>query len=140
MSGDKPGLSCPSAQPGMDGARVLGVIERTEGRKSVAYLNDSPVVSDEILQMAAPAEPTEVFRFSAKCEERNCTHFDGRDCALATRIVENMMPVSEKLPPCWLRSTCRWHAQQGAQACFRCPQIATTIEPDDSESRKIALP
>ena len=116
---------CPSAQPGMANCQVLGVKTEDQDGVQLSYLNQRLAVTDEVLAMAAPAKPTEVFRFAATCEESRCTHFDGHDCQLAKRIVQIMPAVVRALPPCIIRAECRWYAQEGGQACFRCPQVST---------------
>lgn len=134
------GYDCPSAQPDMAEARILGVLSRTPDGPRVAYLNAVQPVTAELLDLADGVRPTQVMRFAARCEERKCTHFDGRDCLLATRIVERMTEVSTSLPPCTIRRTCRWHVQEGAAACLRCPQIVTYNVTPSPELVDIALP
>jgi hypothetical protein len=118
---------CPSAQPGMTNCQVLGVMSPmgSDREAQLQYLNQYVAVTDDVLQMAAPARPTQVFRFAATCEESKCTHFDGRDCQLAKRIVKIMPAVVSTLPPCIVRATCRWYVQEGGDACLRCPQVST---------------
>lgn len=118
-------LLCPSAQPDMEDAVVLGVVDRQSGEPRLAYLNASAPVTPELLQAAEPAPPLTVLRFAARCEHRQCTHFDGNACSLAVRIVENLEEVSDALPPCTIRRNCRWFAEQGRPACLRCPQVVT---------------
>jgi len=119
------GQLCPSAQPGMANCQVLGVMTEGEDGPRISYLNQRLQVTDEVLAMAAPAKPTEVFRFAATCEENKCTHFDGKDCQLAKRIVQIMPAVVGALPPCIVRADCRWYRQEGGSACLRCPQVST---------------
>jgi len=109
----------------MTDARVLGVVSGEADTPRLAYLNERVPATPELLAEAAPAEPGEVFRLAARCEQSRCTHFDGGRCQLAARIVESLAVVSDKLPPCIIRSSCRWYSQEGAQACYRCPQIVT---------------
>jgi len=118
-------LLCPSSQPEFEGARVLGVLQKTEDGFEVAYLDEPLPATTEVLAMAAPAQPTEVFRLAAKCQTNHCPHFDGTDCGLATRIVQILPAVVDQLPLCNIRSECRWFHQEGVAACRRCPQIAT---------------
>ncbi|TIS45799.1 MAG: nitrogen fixation protein [Mesorhizobium sp.] len=141
MPGD-PALTtrCPSAQPEMSGALVLGVVLPAETGNRVAYLNDTLPVNDEVLASAAPAPPTKVFRFSAICEERKCVHFDGVECNLASRIARQLPAVVDKLPPCTIRRTCRWFAQEGGAACLRCPQIVTSGSAGEPLLASIAMP
>ena len=92
-------------------------------------------VTDELLAMTAPVPPTQVFRFTAPCQEGACSHFDGRDCRLATRLVQLMPAVDSTLPACRIRPTCRWFLQEGKAACQRCPQIVTfSVNPTEQLS------
>ena len=119
---------CPSAQPGMDNCRVLGVVqpESSAGPSPrIVYLNEILPATDEVLALSAPLKPTEVFRLSATCAEHNCPHFNGTDCRLATRIVDIMPAVVDALPPCTIRKDCRWFSQEGVAACYRCPEVTT---------------
>ena len=116
---------CPSAQPGMDACRVLGVVQREGSAPKLEYLNHALAATPEILAMAAPLKPTEVFRLAATCAERKCPHFDGEDCRLATRVVRILPAVVDTLPPCIIRKECRWYSQEGGAACRRCPEITT---------------
>jgi hypothetical protein len=109
----------------MDRAMVLGVVQQDGPRPVVEYLNGRVPATPEILAMAAPLKPTEVFRLAATCAEHKCPHFDGADCRLATRLVTMLPPVVDTLPPCTIRKECRWFAQEGAAACMRCPEITT---------------
>ena len=116
---------CPSAQPGMDRAMVLGVVRQAGPHPVVEYVNARIPATPEVLAMAAPLKPTEVFRLAATCAEHKCPHFDGADCRLATRVATMLPPVVDSLPPCVIRKECRWFSQEGAAACMRCPQITT---------------
>ena len=120
-----PELLCPSSQPEFEQCRVLGVVQQGPQGPEVAYLNEHLPATSEVLAMAAPAKPTEVFRLAAKCQTGCCPHFDGADCRLATRIVQILPAVVSTLPACLIRQECRWFRQEGAAACQRCPQIQT---------------
>lgn len=117
--------SCPSAQPDMAGAVVFGVVGGTADSPDVAYLEERQPVTPELLDLAGPVEPTEVFRFGAPCATSGCQHFDGARCSLAAKIV-TLPPVVRRLPRCSLRPTCRWWREQGPRACARCPAVVTT--------------
>lgn len=126
---------CPSAQPGMDNCRVLGLVDQDADRQTadygrrpaprIVYLNEILPATEDVLALAAPLKPTEVFRLSATCAEHKCPHFDGADCRLATRIVEKLPAVVDTLPPCTIRKDCRWFSQEGGAACRRCPEVTT---------------
>lgn len=137
---DSQGLSCPSAQPDMDGARVFGVITGTPDAPRIAYLKREAVVTRAVMAKLGQVEPTQVFRFAARCEEARCAHFDGQRCMLAQRIVAKLDPVVDAVPPCLIRPTCRWYAEQGADACYRCPQVVTMIPRANDRLNEAALP
>jgi hypothetical protein len=119
------GKLCPSAQPGMDRCKVLGVVRLEGDTPIVEYLKQSLPATPEVLAMTAPLNPTEVIRLSATCEEQKCPHYDGKDCMLAGRIVQILPAVVDTLPPCTIRKECRWYFQEGSEACKRCPQVTT---------------
>lgn len=116
---------CPSAQPGMKELQLIGVVTFDKGPPRVAYLNEVVPMTEELLASAEPAEPREIFRMAAHCEESRCTHFNGVKCQLATRIVQILPAVVDALPACLIRATCRWYTQEGRAACMRCPQVVT---------------
>jgi hypothetical protein len=68
---DQP-LRCPSAQPGMPEAQILGVVSRDADEPRLAYLNERIPATPELLAQAAPAAPGEVFRLAARCEQSKC--------------------------------------------------------------------
>src|ERR1700686_1248751 len=116
---------CPSAQPGMEQCRILGAVQRDGPPPMLQYLSQPVPATAEVLSMAAPLKPTEVFRLAATCAEHRCPHFDGSDCQLATRIVQILPAAVDTLPPCIIRQECRWFSQEGRAACYRCPEITT---------------
>lgn len=116
---------CPSAQAELPGARIFGVVAGTVDEPRVAYLNQSLPATPELLQIAEPARPGEVFRIAATCVGTGCRHYDGTNCQLAKRTVELLPVVVEALPPCRVRPQCRWWLQEGKAACLRCPQVVT---------------
>jgi hypothetical protein len=129
---------CPSAQPGMEGCRILGVVQRDGPTPMLQYLNERLPATDDVLAMAAPLKPTEVFRLAATCAECRCPHFDGTDCRLAGRIVQILPAAVTALPPCIIRKDCRWYSQEGAAACYRCPEITTISYDLTPESQKLS--
>jgi hypothetical protein len=109
----------------MEQCRVLGVVQQDGPAPQLQYLNQHVPATPEVLAMAAPLQPTEVFRLAATCAEHKCPHFDGADCQLATRIVQILPAVVDTLPPCIIRQECRWYSQEGRAACYRCPEVTT---------------
>jgi hypothetical protein len=116
---------CPSARENLADSVVFGIAAGTVEQPRVSYLPELQPVTDELLALAEPVTPTEVFRFAASCAEQGCAHFDGANCRLAQRIVQGLPEVTETLPPCRIRQSCRWWLQEGKAACFRCPQVVT---------------
>lgn len=118
-------IQCPSARPEMPGSAAFGVVLGSVEQPHVSYLEQPVPVTADLLALAQPVAPTEVFRFAAPCAGRACQHFDGSSCRLATRIVEQLPAAATTLPACGIRGACRWWLQEGAEACYRCPLIAT---------------
>jgi hypothetical protein len=131
---------CPSAQPDMSGSLLLGVVQGTAERPRLAYLAEPQEVTQELLQLAAPVQPTEVFRFAAPCAGHGCQHFDGGRCKLVKRLVEMTPDVVDDLPPCRLRPRCRWWQEAGRAACVRCPLVVTENYLPTAEMRLAADP
>jgi len=124
----------------MAGATLLGVVGGTAEEPRVGYLDEPRPVTPELLSLAGPVKPTEIFRFAAPCAGTACQHFDGTDCRLAAKIVARTPAVVDLLPACRLRPTCRWWLQEGAAACLRCPVIVTENYLPSSELRQAADP
>ncbi len=123
----RPETLCPSAQPDWEGARVIGVVGGTPERPETAYLDQAQPVTQEILDLAGPVAPAEVFRFAAPCAGSACGHFDGAEhkCRLAEKTVRWVEKAVDNLPKCSIRASCRWWQQEGPAACRRCPQVVT---------------
>jgi hypothetical protein len=124
-SPNTPRLLCPSAQPDIPGSVIFGVIQGTPQDPRLVQLTEPQPTTTQILDLAAPVKPTEVFRFAAPCAEFACRHFDGNECQLAGRIVSLLSSVEAPLAPCHIRRSCRWWHQEGKAACMRCPMIVT---------------
>lgn len=133
-------ILCPSAQPTERNSTVFGVVTRDQDRPRIGYLTKPQEVTEKLLALAEPALPTEIFRIAAPCATLACQHFSDNSCKLASRITKNLLPVVNRLPPCRIRSTCRWFYQEGKQACLRCPQVVTHVRDASEEWRKTALP
>jgi len=118
---------CPSAQPDWEGSKVIGVVGGTADAPEVAYLAEPQPVTDELLALARPVTPTEVFRIAAPCAGTGCGHFSAEQskCKLVEKTVRWASVVVEKLPACSIRPDCKWWQQEGRAACMRCPQVVT---------------
>lgn len=137
-----PETLCPSAQPDWDEARLFAVVGGTPERPETAYLDRTRAVSPELLELAGPVRPTEVFRFAAPCAGCACGHFDEGEqrCRLARKIVRFTPTVATVLPRCAIRTRCRWWQQEGVAACRRCPQVVTDNFLPSAEMREAADP
>jgi hypothetical protein len=124
----------------MDGARLIGVIGGTAEQPFVSYLAEPQPVSDAMLELASPVQPTEVFRFAAPCARGGCQHFDGSNCRLAAKVSRSVPTQITRLPPCRIRPACRWWREQGRAACSRCPFIVTTSYAASTELQIAADP
>lgn len=138
--GEAARFECPSAQPDMAGARIFGVLTGSESAPRIAYLKSEVRVPLSALKQLGALAPTQVFRFAASCEEHRCTHFDGKRCRLGDRIVAMLEPIVDALPPCQIRPSCRWFAEQGGAVCLRCPQVVTSIPKADDALNRAATP
>lgn len=138
--GAGPYLTCPSAQPDMEDAQVLGVMEPTAEGRRLSYVNGHVPVTDALLDSTGPVPPTLVYRFAARCMEARCRHFEGGQCGLALRMVDGLEETVAHLPPCAIRRTCRWHAEAGPAACLRCSQVVTRLENPTPEVAAIVRP
>lgn len=129
---------CPSAQPDMKNSIVFGVIGGTVQEPRASYLI-KPQPLYKVPKLPQPVKPVEVFRFAATCAEHQCMHFDGSKCKLAQKIAK-LDPVVEFLPPCPIRTDCRWWQQEGREACLRCPAVVTENYQPSEEMRIAADP
>jgi hypothetical protein len=120
-----PELLCPSAPPSVEESVLIGVVTGVPGQPRVVPTARPMPVTDELLRMAEPVGPSEVFRFAAACRGQQCVHFKDQACELAARGIRLLEPVSEELPPCPIRPKCRWFRQEGPAICKRCPQVVT---------------
>jgi hypothetical protein len=125
---EPPALDCPSSQPAIRGARIIGVMSESEGQSRVAYLEQAVPLSPELLERTAPLDPTRVLRIAAPCETSACPHFEADRCSLAEKVA-NLLPVAvDELAPCPIRKTCRWFAQEGKAICTRCAGVTTAVD------------
>jgi hypothetical protein len=130
-------LLCPSAQPEIAGAVAIGLVDHEQSPPSVSYLDKPAQITPELLELAQPLRPTELFRFAAPCQGERCSHWSGSDCNLIGGIVKLLPDGQAALPACGIRPDCRWFAQSGTAACLRCPEVITQNQ-DPSEAMRIA--
>lgn len=131
---------CPSSQADPGKGVVFGVIGGTPSNPRVSYLALPLPVTRELLALADPVRPTEVFRIGAPCARNGCQHYDGNRCGLVQQIVAAISPVVTAPPPCRLRSRCRWWHEEGNAACTRCPLVVTEQPNPTPEMARAATP
>jgi hypothetical protein len=132
-------LWCPSARPEQD-AVVFAVRTGDPERAGLRYLSEPVSVTPEVLALADPVDPREVFRFGAPCATHACAHYTGSRCSLIERIVAELPTAVNALPACRLRSRCRWFAEEGEAACSRCPLVITLQKQPDLATAHAANP
>ncbi|MEU1283398.1 hypothetical protein [Kitasatospora sp. NPDC005856] len=131
------GLLCPSAPAEPAGSVLIGVVSGTPGAPRVVPTTHAVPVTLEIIELARPASPGEVFRFAGDCHESRCVHFRNAACQIAARGTVLLDEVVDRLPPCPIRARCRWFHQEGPALCRRCPQIVTEQRRPSSEMLRI---
>jgi hypothetical protein len=131
---------CPSAPPDQADASLIGVVVGGVDAPRLSYLRQPLPVLPEILALAQPADPREVYRAAAPCAETACQHFREGECTLAARVTEMLPAVVDTLPACSIRRDCRWFRQEGRAACERCPQIVTLLYQASAAQRAAAIP
>lgn len=131
---------CPSAQPDMAGAQPFGVISGSPGATRIAFFKKSAVAVLDWQRHFAPGQVTKVLRFAARCEQGHCTHYSAGRCSLGQRVATSLPAVVDVAPPCLVRPTCRWHAENGIDVCLRCPQVVTMIPHEKNLLNEVAQP
>jgi hypothetical protein len=143
-------ISCPSNRC-KPGSYLIG-IRQDDG--AVAILPTPLPVDQHFIELAgqSPGAPEERFRFSNKCVESGCSQWTGSRCGVIDNVLQlldgapmarDIAPiaatappapkdVTETLPPCGIRPTCRWFLQAGADACRVCPYVVTHITEVDT--------
>ena len=127
-AGAPPAL-CPSSTC-HSGAILLGVVQ-ADG--TVGFLDHRRVVDDFFVKLAHEGRPPEKrFRFADTCVKSGCQQWGQGRCGVIDRVLaaNAEYPGAAELPPCSIRTDCRWHLQWGARACGVCPLIVTDLRQD----------
>lgn len=128
---------CPSGAAGQPGAEVFAIVGAAPDG-GAGYLDRTVPVDAGVLALTGPLSPASVYRVAIPCAGQGCTHFEGGACQIAERMIRHLDPGPTALPKCAIRPACRWWRQAGAEACRRCPEIATTPLAPRPEHRLIA--
>ena len=139
-------LLCPSAPYASKDKQVFGLVVGSPKQPRVLYLKQAIAEDSDTLEslekVLHPAKPEQMFRAAAPCMQAKCLHYekDHDKCGLVERIVDVLPPAVEALAPCSIRKQCVWWFQSGAEACLRCPQIATFRYEMDALTFNVAKP
>jgi hypothetical protein len=130
---------CPSTFPGWPDSVAFGIVTGTVEEPRWQPFEKPLPITDELLALSGPVAPTEIFRFAGPCAGKACQHFAGEtgQCRLVEKTVRFVPKVQDKLPPCTIRVDCKWWRQEGREACFRCPQVASS-NPANAEAMRMA--
>ncbi|MDK2123985.1 nitrogen fixation protein [Parachitinimonas caeni] len=120
-------LMCPSSPWDTPDGKVFGIVAGTVEKPEVHYLKETLDATPELVAKLNGEDPGEVLRVAAPCAKTACKHHDGEahQCTLVSRIVSTVPIMFVGRAPCAIRSTCLWWAQEGAEACKRCPKVVT---------------
>ncbi len=122
---------CPSGRC-REGTILLGIV----GANGVlGYVEPVMRIDTEFVERAQQGRNPEArFRFAEPCVEQKCAQWAGCRCGVIEQVLQSregariVREASGPLPSCVIRSSCRWFAQTGPQACAVCPHVVHTPE------------
>jgi hypothetical protein len=123
---------CPSARCA-EGAVLLGVVG-SDGK--VGFVTPRIEIDRDFVTEAHKGRtPEKRFRFAQPCLRGGCTEWTGTRCGVIDRAIDaarrqGLSKDLADLPRCSIRSSCRWFAQIGADACTVCPLVITDLQAD----------
>ena len=118
---------CPSARS-EEGALLLGAVAPDQ---SVQFLAEPEPMTAELTEaINAIDHPEQHFRFANRCVKSGCSQWQSGRCGVIDMVMSVNQHLAEpaSLPPCAIRSQCRWYKQTGPTACTVCPFIITDPE------------
>lgn len=118
--------SCPSARC-VPGNQLLGV-KGSDGH--VRHMRTTMTIDGDFVETAqAHGVPEARMRFTSPCATSGCAQWTGTRCGVIDRVMDHLeqarVPLAHTLPPCPIRSTCRWFDQTGEVACRACSMVIT---------------
>jgi hypothetical protein len=127
-AGDGEVKACPSALC-EEGALLLGVMT-AEGR--LAYIQPPTTIDSGFVDRAKErGHPERSYRFSSPCVEGGCPQWTGDHCGIGELVAkeapQTLAESPARLPNCAIRSSCRWHFEQGPAACAVCPLVVADV-------------
>jgi hypothetical protein len=121
------GKTCPSARC-TPGASLLGVLG-ADGR--IKHVRTPLTIDEDFVTRAHASGPPEArFRFAAPCAEGRCQQWTGAGCGVVEKVLAYLEALAperprDDVPPCTIRTTCRWYSQRGVLACKACDLVVT---------------
>jgi hypothetical protein len=119
-------ILCPSyvAKPNIDLFGIVGA----DG--SLLYLKNTITIDNTFIKETLNGRPAEErFRFSGKCVEKGCNHWESNKCGLIEKLIHTTRnPISENLQHCAIRDKCRWFLQENKLACSNCNEVFRSQE------------
>jgi hypothetical protein len=114
--------NCPSA-PFKKGHSIFAVFED----QTFKFTEDLIKIDEEIAREAANLENKTNYRATMPCVTKGCGNWDGQKCTVPDQMRQYLAPIEDvqNYRNCPIKSTCRWHAQEGERACQICPLIKT---------------
>ena len=133
---------CPSAPWNSEGAQVFGVVGGEARAPKVLFLKQLLPPSRELKEKLGGTAPEQVFRIAAPCAGAGCGHHNAvsKSCNLVGSLVQHVDQAYDDYAVCGIRSQCVWWAQEGVNACVRCPQIATRNFLPSEQVARAAVP
>jgi hypothetical protein len=110
--------TCPAASAEF-ASTVLGF--RTEGRKTVTFLETSIDFPDTLRASMTDEEIEARIRMAGRCVKGACPHWIG-SCALGHVVAEVGVNIPTK-QQCTISKDCRWYLENGSSACGPCSGI-----------------
>lgn len=119
-------ILCPSSRCAED-SLLIGIV-RADG--TVSFVG-KPVKVDEtfVTEAHRGRTPESRFRFAQPCKQKGCRQWTGQACGIVQSLVREGCTESrsEALPECGIRDSCRWFAEEGAEACRLCDLVITEL-------------
>ena len=113
---------------------LLGIV-MPNGR--VAFSPDRVTVNREFVSSAQEGRsPEKRFRFADGCVRTACRQWTGTRCGVVDEVLNDIhaeeLQAQADLPPCSIRSQCRWYEQVGAEACRVCTLVITDCRMEEA--------
>lgn len=111
---------CPSGRC-RAGSTLLGIMGPSG---NLIYTPQSIALDEQLAEKFDANGGSSRYRFAEPCATDDCGHWSDEGCGVAkagAAISDSQR--SDRLPPCGIRSACRWFAQEGPSVCAVCPHV-----------------